>query len=513
MNNKDTMDREKKQKLLLCVVKDFLLRRERIQYDQRSMDRMLELTPRRRKFLPPEAGTSDYTLYLDCSGFCFDVYYQAFGYELEADLTWHMADMLEPRVYYYEKTFCETESEKASIAKQIENCLEIGDLIVLQHRGHSGHVMLYMGNGEYAHCRPESSARDDSYDYETGENHDVISGALSVDKLCTLLYPLEDGSYDRYYLFSEKETRIAIARPLDRAGMPTEQALARAGAYDGLWTEVRTSRFGGRTAAAGEEIRYTLVIRNTLNEPKEVVICCRGGEDGCGEITGTAESQSISIRLEPKEERVFSFIENAEPADEFYHATPEIRVNNLSMYIYPVMVGKTATAMEQRKLTECIESLLAGDMEVMEAAQKAYEAYGIDLEPSPRKNIISLFYLHDSKAGDVLSRKKQRPEKDLALYSYFGGRGVITPQMCMDCSERTTRIRLRDLMPGDIILCCDDACGKKSYAALFTGDKIIGNLDAEAEIKSIGGQEAERYIDGLFAKFCFIIIRPWLGKE
>jgi len=46
-----------KQKALLSVARAYIERGSYIQYDQRSMDRVLELTPRCRKRLPPKRVT------------------------------------------------------------------------------------------------------------------------------------------------------------------------------------------------------------------------------------------------------------------------------------------------------------------------------------------------------------------------------------------------------------------------------------------------------------------------
>ena len=42
-----------KQQVVLAVARAYYDREKYVQYDQRSMDRVLELTPRRRKRLPP----------------------------------------------------------------------------------------------------------------------------------------------------------------------------------------------------------------------------------------------------------------------------------------------------------------------------------------------------------------------------------------------------------------------------------------------------------------------------
>ena len=78
---------QEKQQALVTVAKAFYDRAQYTQYDQRSMDRLLQLTPRRRKRLPPEAGNSQYVHFLDCSGYTSAIYLTAFGYELPSDLT------------------------------------------------------------------------------------------------------------------------------------------------------------------------------------------------------------------------------------------------------------------------------------------------------------------------------------------------------------------------------------------------------------------------------------------
>ena len=93
-----------KQKALLSVARAYIERGSYIQYDQRSMDRVLELTPRCRKRLPPEAGNSQYTHFLDCSTYVSAIYLTAFGYELPSDLTWLMIDEVEKQIFYYELT-------------------------------------------------------------------------------------------------------------------------------------------------------------------------------------------------------------------------------------------------------------------------------------------------------------------------------------------------------------------------------------------------------------------------
>ena len=94
------MSADIKTQALLATAKAYCDRGAAIQYDQLSMDRLLRVTPRRRLGAAPEEATGQHTLCLDCSSFVWSVFYNAFGYWMEGDLTWDMIDLVVPRVYF-----------------------------------------------------------------------------------------------------------------------------------------------------------------------------------------------------------------------------------------------------------------------------------------------------------------------------------------------------------------------------------------------------------------------------
>ena len=96
------MTREEKARVLLTTAQAFVDRGAALQYDQLSMYRDVQITPRRRYTLPPEAATAQQRLYLDCATFVCAAYYNAFGYRLEADVTWNIRDLVEDCVYSIE---------------------------------------------------------------------------------------------------------------------------------------------------------------------------------------------------------------------------------------------------------------------------------------------------------------------------------------------------------------------------------------------------------------------------
>ena len=73
------MTQQEKTDALLAVAKAFYDRGPCVQYDQLSMDRLLRVTPRRRRMAAPEDATRQSTLFLDCSSFVWSAYYNAFG--------------------------------------------------------------------------------------------------------------------------------------------------------------------------------------------------------------------------------------------------------------------------------------------------------------------------------------------------------------------------------------------------------------------------------------------------
>ena len=134
------MDKNQKAQVLLTTAKAYLARGAWVQYDQLSMDRFVRCSPRRYAFAAPEAGTEDLPLFLDCSSFVWNCYYQTFGYMLEADLTWHMIDVLPDRVFYYEPTHRETPEEQQAICDQVKALLEPGDTILSMSLDNGGHL-------------------------------------------------------------------------------------------------------------------------------------------------------------------------------------------------------------------------------------------------------------------------------------------------------------------------------------------------------------------------------------
>lgn len=498
------MTKQEKVAALQAVAQAFYARDPYLQYDQLSMDRLLRITPRRRKTAAPEDATAQCTLYLDCSSFVWAVYYNAFGYALEADLSWEMIDLVLPRVFYYERTHPETEDERAQIATQARATLELGDLIVYEKKG-NGHVMLYINEGMYIHCCPRAGSAG-SYNYVA--RHDTTSkeGGLSIDDISFLFTFDPNGRLGRNYLFGTDIKRFCILRPLDKVGVPTAQTRARLMGCKELVCGVETSHPGGRTAEIGSTVEYVVRIRNLSHTETKAVVSFAAPQ-GCKLLS--AERTHLCLLGSAEATAHFRIRINACPS--LLLESPAITVNGFPVSAPHVRCGHMPSAAEIACLVAEAKAHILAGMSPMEAVSKAYHLCGIFLPADPGEMLATLFYRHDSVAGSVLSRKPQDPMRDFSVPSYFGGYGVITPEVACNGGVRTTQIRRFDLQPGDLLLCSDDAQLREAYACFYTGESLIGVFGVGESTTIRMGAELDAFLSSLLGRFCFALLRPYLA--
>ena len=59
----------------------------------------------------------------------------------------------------------------------------------------------------------------------------------------------------------------------------------------------------------------------------------------------------------------------------------------------------------------------------------------------------------------------------------------------------------------------DDDFGKASYSCFYDGTQLLGRFSVEDGNRIICGEEIERFIDSLFGRFAFLLLRPWQGRD
>jgi len=497
------MTHEEKLNALFASADAYLARGKYIQYDQLSMDRAIRVTPRRRYVLPPEAATSQQRLYLDCATFVCAVFNDAFGYRLEADVTWNIRELVRDRVFYREFTGDETDDEKAAIKAEFDSILKPGDAVVMS-RANNGHIMLYKDADTYYHCTVVNCSPG-SYDYQNKRDLLNDCGSLRCDDphLWTSLDPEE-----RRSIFNPAVKKVAIVRPLNYIDSMTQNTAARLTSARDLFFEVTVSHPGGRTAYVGDTVVYTLNIRNSRDSDAEVPVKFTAPLG-----TSLLSKPAVTVKLDANSEASLDFEVRIDRCTGVMLASPALNASGLDVYAPPILLGKNLSSDEADTVVNAYKTALESGTDVPSALSAAYNEIGIAFDENHERLMFKLFYRHDSlNGGEVFSRRVQRPDSDMAVYSYFGGANVITPEVSSDIYRRTIQLHMTDLQKGDIILCGDDHTNRLTYSCMYTGEGFTGNFEAGGEVRTLCGDEAAAYLDSLMGRFAFIILRPSLNQ-
>lgn len=499
----------KKEKLdaLLETAYAYYRRGAAIQYHQLSLDRVVRVTLRRKRGMPPEASTKQRMQFLDCSTFCWSVYHETFGLDMPADLTWEMCEIVKPRMYSYAFTHEEDMAARAAIEADIRATLEAGDVMVYARTSGSGHAMLYIGDGKFMHCTAKAGEGD--YDYKEWRNRFSPRGALYIDDL-SLLFTVPDGTpATKRSLFNDNVRCFVILRPMDAAETLTENMKKRMKGCRKLDMAVLSSVSGGHTAEAGDEICYTLEVKNAGEEARDLAVSftAPAGTKLLGEGRAKAELPAKAGAVQS-----FAFTVKLGKTTGTVLPAPKIKVNGFAVDAPEVLLGHKPSAEEEKAVIKAFRKAFAAGKDAYAAAAEAYAAVGL---PLPQADIFSCLSSHfrrsDALSGNVLYRDGQAPAADMAAYSLFGGAGVITPETGHDRNIRTFLITRQDLMPGDLILAADDSLLQKTYAAFYDGKKLCGQFAADGELLSLTGKAADSYIDSLFGRYAFLVLRPFLA--
>ena len=215
--------------------------------------------------------------------------------------------------------------------------------------------------------------------------------------------------------------------------------------------------------------------------------------------------------LAPGETAAVTFPVHLEQAEQLWITPPVIMANGLHVYAPRVLVGRNLSA-EQTGTVLAAMSAAAQSSGTEEAVNAAYQAIGITL-PERRLLLRDLFHRYDSLQGEVFVRRVQNPAEDMTVYSYFGGTGVVTPDVGCDPFLRTTQLRMEDLQPGDILLVSDDYTNFYIYEAMFTGDGFLGSYAPGQSPAHLTGAEAAAYLDSLPGRYAYAILRPSLSLQ
>jgi hypothetical protein len=514
------MRNKKKFQALNAVIEAYEEKGTLVQYDQLSMDRVAGISARRIGTEPPEAANNNHYIFLDCSSFCWACYYEAFGYKLESDLTWHMIDLIKPRIYYYEITHKESEEDIETQCKKIKSLLEPGDLIVYQNEGKTGHAMIYLDEKEYINCSQQDKFNGYSYD----ESKQYLSrGGIIREDTDSLFDPNSDSVSSRNYLFGKNKRRVAVLRPLDKVEGLTDNTTARITGARDLNIDVECSYPPGLTADIGKPINYYVNVTNNSSSGKELSLYFKAPDH-----TSPMSDVSVESYLRANAKATFSFtVEVLESVNEVGKGS--VIINGLKVSTPSVCVGRLLQPYEWDDLIHSLRENKVLPQNYVDAALAWYVGKGASAFLRKNEIFYNLFALKDGVSGDVLYRFPQDPKCDAAALKLYGGIGVVCPDISTGYAYKENQIELESLLPGDIILVSKDATCTNQYSCFYTGEAMFfdKSIDGGLTLSNFTeDKDSEKYgyildsdvlmrefIDKLFGEFAFVVLRPSLSLE
>jgi len=260
------------------VAKAYVNRGKYIQYNQ--------YVSRRHINPSPEAATAQNMIYLDCSSFANAVYYEAFGVNV---MPYALTDKIDGvsqtpqtgRFRNYARDnqdnddvvgywlMSASEDITATLA-EISGKLEAGDVLNYRKKGDSaGHVMIYIGDGNFIHCTGDDFKNPAGEDYKDDENDASLTfdGAASAEKKTgairletTYMNALFTDTTNSRYLGAAYD--VCIIRPLARGLTPTEKTVNRM-TMRGLYMEKACDAGISTSVKRGDTITYTVTFKNS----------------------------------------------------------------------------------------------------------------------------------------------------------------------------------------------------------------------------------------------------------
>lgn len=260
-----------KQRAVVETAKAYVLRGEALQYDD-TWFASDSYTRGQNSLRAPEDYNRNEWGYLNCAYFTKEIYHSTFGYNIGMDTTASLTQNSQSkgmRVYRFERTpgTVHTEEEMARVTEEFTSCLEPGDLVVIV-RGSaegSGHVMLYIGDGNLIH----STGGNINYAHKEHGGVAVEAYEPTIRYLRLNDYFLTPAN-DNGYIFGGKVAVLTVVRPLQNSTLANkaipENTLNRINNLSGIKVEKYSNYNEAKTVGRGDSITYTFAIRNTNND-------------------------------------------------------------------------------------------------------------------------------------------------------------------------------------------------------------------------------------------------------
>ena len=458
---------------------------------------------RTNRYVAPEFGTADRNIYTVCSSFCWEIYYNTFGYQLMGNPrgaeTINLAAAEAPLMVFSYKNG--TGDDAAKLA-EFRKTLQPGDIIVTRNTS-DGHAMMYVGNID-----------GDGIDYiihSTGKKIDMTSGVDAVEangniQKDNIEETLMKPKHSRYL---PDRLSYHILRPLNTEckDMPILPVARQRMKYPGLTVDRTVSCGLYGSPSTGDEITYKLVIKNNSKTAYTVAVkenvpagTAFVSADG---LTGTA-ALSADVALKAGESKTVSYTvkvtaKRGTVIDNSNGSVAEIPSNSLKNRV----AGEKIDAAKLQD-TGWRATVTAAKVTGLEFANAVYrEALGKELGFTTVEALSPAPFTAGS--GASLYRAADRTDNSMVIDNYIGGMAMQSTWEAIN--DRIFELRPEHFQAGDIFLGLNNNKDKNPVVLVSTGKELLsmenGKLNTVSTVKLMT----------YFKKNLFVALRPNLAAD
>ena len=493
------------QEALIVTAQSYLLRGDKIQYASAG-ENLSSLGRAFAELKTPENYTSDVLGYSHCADFCYEVYYNALGYEITSGdeklrTTGRLMNYSEEagmRKYYMvcDKAASYTDDDREKIANEIQELLEPGDILVVRRKNSTGHALLYIGNGNIIHCGGNSYSIDNGVEtYEAAIRQTTFQD-----------YFLTRGHHG--YIFGsdlgEKVNEFAVVRPLDVwDGEIPETTQNRVKNLQNVMVQKISSHNSSLAADTGEEITYTFEIYNRNDKTVKLEVCDTVPAktqyvNGADKVDGKKLSWNVEVSANERMKISYTVkvASDAQKGDviESKNAT----VGGVPVRCADIVVNNMLTKEEGQQIKDAILNFDSSDsVKGLEAVNAIYKK-ALNKESVFEDTDFAIVCSGQNgvfKLEDMTVREDGKYSKML-IPTMYGGCGF-------EWDGRTLLAREHNIVAGDVIMLKNK---NTSEVYIYTGDGVFYDLTEGVNQDILTAQE--RLEKCLATPDCYAILRP-----
>lgn len=488
------------QEALAVVAEAYYARRVYVQYEDNPLIKSGDILRADRHKYSPEDATKQFTTYSNCAAFTYDVYKEALGIDIYSWTTASLQGATDMHALTCNQMLTTTE-EKEEWYQKVRDTIQPGDII--NYRKDSwGHAMLYIGYNEVIHCSSNSGT---GGSYNMSAKKEVLDPSGGIYKI-TL-----DEVIDKHL---PGANAFALVRPTLKHpdAAPTEKTLNRIANLQNVYVEKTSSHAVGMTADQGDEVTFSISIKNSNKTEKtfEITDTVPAGTTyvgGADSVDGNTLKWSVTVPSGGgKKDISYTVKVNADAKDgDKIHSVA--KVGGVDVQCRPIYVGGNLNAEEQAKIYDAASKVSGGSATGLALAKQIYASAGIACDIGTETEIMSSIFKTTTRAIGHFELNTSSEYMKILAPTMYGGNMVYTNTNLYD-GDRTKGPMLTQLMAGDIVICKE---GNTYASYLFVGQNKAMDLNAGkvAILDLIGTRDA------LFSTLGynqFVIIRPAMAE-